>query len=56
MAAMKTLCYHVPGWRAWANLMDTREGPVEEAHPETELLPKPPPVVEMAKTERVTVD
>lgn len=30
MAAMKTICHHVPEWRPWANLMDTRDGPLEE--------------------------
>ncbi|MFN4258670.1 MAG: AI-2E family transporter [Gemmataceae bacterium] len=25
MAAIKTICYHVPGWRPWANLMGTSE-------------------------------
>jgi hypothetical protein len=30
MAAVKTVCYHVPGWRPWANLMDTRDGPAVE--------------------------
>src|ERR1051325_4290654 len=23
MAALKAICYHVPGWRPWANLMST---------------------------------
>lgn len=27
MAAAKAICYHVPEWRPWANLMDTRDGP-----------------------------
>ena len=31
MAAAKTVCHHVPGWQAWANLMDTRD-------------PDPPPI------------
>jgi predicted PurR-regulated permease PerM len=35
MAAVKTICYHVPGWRPWANLMDTRDGP---AHVEPPLV------------------
>src|SRR5260370_30082973 len=30
MAAMKAICYHVPGWRPWANLMSTG---VEEHRP-----------------------
>jgi predicted PurR-regulated permease PerM len=25
MAAAKTVCTHVPGWKAWANLMDSRD-------------------------------
>jgi predicted PurR-regulated permease PerM len=25
MAGIKAICWHVPGWRAWANLMGTRE-------------------------------
>jgi predicted PurR-regulated permease PerM len=25
MAAVKTICAHVPDWQPWANLMDTRE-------------------------------
>jgi predicted PurR-regulated permease PerM len=29
MAAVKTICTHVPDWQAWANLMDTREEPVK---------------------------
>jgi predicted PurR-regulated permease PerM len=36
MAAMKAICYHVPGWRPWANLMSTGEG---EPHPV--ILPSP---------------
>ena len=30
MAALKAICYHVPGWRPWANLMSTGE---EERRP-----------------------
>ena len=30
MAAIKAICYHVPGWRPWANLMGT----TEDAHSE----------------------
>jgi AI-2 transport protein TqsA len=26
MAGIKAICWHVPGWRAWANLMGTAEG------------------------------
>src|SRR5262249_27887738 len=29
MAAAKTVCTHVPDWRPWANLMDTRDDPAE---------------------------
>jgi predicted PurR-regulated permease PerM len=57
MAAAKTICFHVPGWRAWANLMDTRsapEGP-PDLSPEdllsTQLIPPSP--AEKARTERV---
>jgi hypothetical protein len=25
MAAIKSICYHVPGWRQWANLMSSTE-------------------------------
>jgi predicted PurR-regulated permease PerM len=42
MAGAKTICYHVPEWRAWANLMDVRDGPPEERAEdplETQLLP-----------------
>jgi predicted PurR-regulated permease PerM len=39
MAATKTICYHVPEWRAWANLMDAHAGPEEEAHPEEAAAP-----------------
>ncbi|MBX9679443.1 MAG: AI-2E family transporter [Gemmataceae bacterium] len=28
MAAVKTICYHVPGWRPWANLMSAAEDEV----------------------------
>ena len=27
MAAIRTICMHVPGWHPWANLMGTREDP-----------------------------
>src|SRR5439155_2738115 len=59
MAAAKTICYHVPEWRAWANLMDTRDGPPDEppdAPPRndpadaTQVLPLPPAVA--AETEK----
>jgi AI-2 transport protein TqsA len=36
MAAIKTICYHVPGWRPWANLMGT-----------TADDPEPPAPIEM---------
>ncbi len=26
MAALKTVCTHVPDWQPWANLMSTRDG------------------------------
>jgi predicted PurR-regulated permease PerM len=31
MAALKAVCMHVPGWRPWANLMGTDDGPGAEA-------------------------
>src|SRR5262249_23183694 len=34
MAALKAICMHVPGWRPWANLMGTYDGP---APPEAEV-------------------
>jgi predicted PurR-regulated permease PerM len=34
MAATKTICYHVPGWRPWANLMDSRDRPPRPEPPE----------------------
>jgi predicted PurR-regulated permease PerM len=34
MAAIKAICYHVPGWRAWANLMGTTD---EETPPPVPL-------------------
>lgn len=48
MAAAKTICYHVPEWRAWANLMDTRDGPIDE-EAETQIVL--PPYSDSAKTE-----
>jgi hypothetical protein len=34
MAVVRTVCFHVPGWRPWANLMGTGEEPAgEAAHP-----------------------
>src|SRR5262249_13205427 len=56
MAAAKTICYHVPEWRAWANLMDTREGPADAPPPPDEppdVTQVVPPVVDGAKTEKV---
>src|SRR5262249_16898661 len=38
MAALKAGCYHVPGWRPWANLMSTGE---EE--PQPVILKQTPP-------------
>jgi AI-2 transport protein TqsA len=45
MAAVKTVCSHVPDWQPWANLMGTREetpaaksAPVIEAFEDTQLL------------------
>jgi predicted PurR-regulated permease PerM len=35
MAAIKSICYHVPGWRPWANLMSTTE---EDPEPEKPAL------------------
>ena len=43
MAGVKAICFHVPGWRPWANLMSAEEG---EPQPEiaAELMrPTPPP-------------
>jgi predicted PurR-regulated permease PerM len=55
MSAAKTVCYHVPEWRPWANLMDTRDGPAEPYDDEdlfgTQLLPADPR--EAARTERI---
>jgi predicted PurR-regulated permease PerM len=56
MAAAKTICYHVPEWRPWANLMDTREGPAEGPYAEDPLHPTqviPPEPNEVVKTEKV---
>jgi predicted PurR-regulated permease PerM len=56
MAAAKTICFHVPGWRAWANLMDTRTGPEPPASVAADLLDTqliPPSTAERARTERV---
>jgi predicted PurR-regulated permease PerM len=36
MAGVKAICWHVPGWRPWANLMGIDRGePVREAEPNT---------------------
>ena len=41
MAALRTICMHVPDWHPWANLMGTRENPPPPKHdPEEE-----PPVL-----------
>jgi predicted PurR-regulated permease PerM len=57
MAAAKTICFHVPGWRVWANLMDTRSAPEEQvAVPHDDFLDTqliPASEVEKARTERV---
>ncbi len=38
MAAVRTICMHVPDWHPWANLMGTRENPPPPKHaPEPEL-------------------
>jgi predicted PurR-regulated permease PerM len=55
MAVAKTICYHVPEWRPWANLMDTRDGPAT-APPEEDLADATQvvqPAAEGAKTEKV---
>src|SRR5262249_18025658 len=39
MAAAKAICTHVPDWKPWANLMDTRADPPPLAGP-------PPPLLE----------
>lgn len=57
MAAAKTICYHVPEWRPWANLMDTRDGPPDQEPPldvdanATQVIPPSP--LEAVKTERL---
>jgi predicted PurR-regulated permease PerM len=33
MAAIKAICYHVPGWRPWANLMGTADDEAAEPVP-----------------------
>lgn len=38
MAAVKAICYHVPGWRPWANLMGTRESDPIKGDEEEESL------------------
>jgi AI-2 transport protein TqsA len=40
MAALRAICFHVPGWRPWGNLMSTGEG---EAEPVILKKPEPPP-------------
>ena len=32
MAAVRTICMHVPDWQPWANLMGTRENPLPPKH------------------------
>lgn len=46
MAAIKAVCYHVPGWRPWANLMGTSD---EEALPfDEDVIPVNDKTVEIA--------
>ncbi len=41
MAAIKAICAHVPGWRPWANLMGTDEGPpAEKSKPVKHISPR----------------
>ena len=40
MAAVRTICMHVPDWHPWANLMGTRENPPPPKHD-----PEPEPAV-----------
>jgi predicted PurR-regulated permease PerM len=58
MAAAKTVCSHVPEWRPWANLMDTRGpdeppgGPIPlDGLLDTQVIP--PGEAERARTEKV---
>ena len=57
MAAAKTICTHVPEWRPWANLMDTRTGPDEPPPlpdaPDLETQIIPPSDLDRARTEKV---
>jgi predicted PurR-regulated permease PerM len=39
MAAIKAICYHVPGWRPWANLMGPTEPDLPSKTPPEALLP-----------------
>jgi predicted PurR-regulated permease PerM len=50
IAALKAICYHVPGWRPWANLM----GPTEPDLP-SKTPPKEPAVIE-EEPEAVSTD
>ncbi len=64
MAAIKAICYHVPGWRPWANLMSiTEQGPdrppLESSRPDlvlidpaAEALPAEPGHAREAETSR----
>jgi AI-2 transport protein TqsA len=55
MAAIKAICYHVPGWRPWANLMGTTD--VEPPPPvPLELAAAGPPPVDEALPEPVPHD
>ena len=39
MAAVRTICMHVPDWHPWANLMGTRENPPPPKHQSTTAEP-----------------
>ena len=52
MAALKAICYHVPGWRPWANLMSTGEA---DHHPVI-LYPHPAPASRDDAEEKTIVD
>jgi hypothetical protein len=46
MAAIKAICFHVPGWRPWANLMsitelDPEPPPLENSRPDLEIPEQP---------------
>jgi predicted PurR-regulated permease PerM len=52
MAALKAICYHVPGWRPWANLMSTGE---MDHHPVI-LSPHPSVVTNLDTEDKTIVD